>query len=103
MLKQLDIFTDSVHHSENNRESELWLEDNYERLTDQCRKLFKMFIDNMGIHYTNLSITHKTGILDPRARIRDLRNNKELSKKYIIKDKRIEGRQKEYWLEKITY
>jgi len=35
--------------------------------------------------------------------LRDLRNNKELSKKYIIKDKRIEGRQKEYWIEKITY
>lgn len=101
MLKQIEIdFTHTVHQSENNRESEMWLEENYERLNDQCKRLLKIFLN--GGRFTVLELMTKHFIGDPRRRIKDLRDDEIINKHYRINDKRLENGCKEYWIEKIV-
>lgn len=76
---------------ENNKESQMILEANKERFSNQCRIAYEAML--RGEHLTTSSALIKYGIGDLRARIRDL-----IKAGVDVKKKLNEGRYKEYFL-----
>jgi hypothetical protein len=64
-------FTNCVHGRENNRESQQILEDQYERLNNNCRRLYDAL--KSGGAWSGHRIIHELNMIEYRRRIKDLR------------------------------
>lgn len=81
-----------VHGKENNSHSQQILEDQYERLNNNCRKLYDAL--KSGGKWTGKRIIKTLDMLEYRRRIKDL---KDAGIK--INEEIIEGGSKQWWIE----
>ena len=81
-----------LHQSENNRQSQLILEENRERLNNQCRKVLTLLEQGKRLTVVDAVMFYQIG--DLRRRVKDLRDFG-----IQVKDRHIGGGRKEYFLE----
>ena len=95
MQTEID-FTKPLTHRENNAESQAIFDGNVDHFSKQCKLVYKLF--KSGVRLTVYSALVEYGIGDLRRRVKDL---KDVYKVSGIKSQYINGRCKEWWIEKI--
>lgn len=93
MTYQTEIdWTNIVHGHENNVHSQLILEDQYERLSNNCKRLYDAL--KRGGRWSGRRIVSELGMMEYRRRIADLRDVG-----IDIKFKTLSNGSKEWWIE----
>lgn len=93
MMQQLEIdWNNVVHGRENNRHSESILVDQYERLNNNCRRLYDAL--RAGGRWTGRRIVAELDMMEYRRRIADLRDAG-----VVIKERTLPNGSKEWWIE----
>lgn len=95
-MEQLSIdFTKPLIHRENNSESQNVFDRNIEHFSKQCRIVYSAL--NRGERLTTASALIDYGVGDLRRRIKDLKDNYGITN---IREKMLDGRFKEWYMEK---
>ena len=94
MPQQLEIdWNNIVHGQENNRHSQLILEEQYERLSNNCKKLYNAL--KSGGKWTGKRIVLELNMLEYRRRLKDL-----IDAGIPIQSRVLQDGAKEWWIEK---
>jgi len=89
-----------LHEFENNQDTESFLKQNGERLSNQCVQVMRHLYANLGKRYTAKMINDELNIADGGRRLRDLfafRN--DIKREWIKNEDGSCTKGKEYWLE----
>jgi hypothetical protein len=71
-IQQTIDFSSVVHHKENNRHSEMILEENYERLNKNCKVLYDALM--RGERLTGADVVTRYDMMEYRRRFKDLKD-----------------------------
>lgn len=97
-MNQLELDFSTLEHKENNFDSQRHFEENKERFTNQCRKVYQVLLK--GERLTTTKALLEYGIGDLRRRIKDLKDQFEvpIQDEYVKDEEGKSTRYKEYFL-----
>lgn len=97
-MEQLTMDFSTLQHRENNFDSQLHFEENKERFSNQCKKVYEALLKGERLTTTKALINY--GIGDLRRRIKDLKDqwNVPIQDDYVCDEDGKTTRYKEYYL-----